>query len=532
MGSSRQKPGKRRVWHGVQVGGFAAVLLLLLAVPWALATPVVGPTSSSSYSFALSGAQGDNHWQNSSQSVPIIALPSVGTTATVYFSGDNGSTYVHQTFSRTGTAAFNFSVVTEGAHAVKFYATDSTPATETPENVAGFVNIDRTDPVTTPLGLAPVSAQSTEAQWSNEVTRTVTLSATDTVPAPGVATSGVHWNLYKINVGNVVASAIATVHLTLVKGAPGGLVEGSNPVTYSAVDWAGNIETTHTGYVNVDTVAPTTEASPQLSASPTTGWHNAAVTVTLTATDASSGVAAGYTFYRLPNNPTAYLSPFTVSAQGSNLLTFQSLDRAGNVEATQTAYVNIDETSPTVSAVTSPSRSSGWYNTDVKVTLKPADAMSGVAMTQDRVSGSPTWATATANQFTIPVSPNGTKTYQYQAVDNAGNISLPTSLTVKMDTVKPKVSGTVPATVQKGSRITFGYRADDQTPKCSVTLKIKHKSSGKVARTYGMGSKTSNKSYKMKDKPNLAVGTYQYWVYATDQAGNQQGKAVATFKVK
>jgi hypothetical protein len=277
-----------------------------------------------------------------------------------------------------------------------------------------------------------------------------------------------------------------------------------------------------------------TTPSPTLGASATTGWHKAAVQVTLNWVDVSSGVAPTLgTSYRLNDgNLTVYSVPFTVSTEGSTKLTFRSIDRALNAEATQTAYVNIDETSPTVSAATVPSRGTGWYNQDVVATLTGSDSLSGVQKTQYRLTGEAVWTDTVANQFTSPASPNGTKKYDYQAVDNAGNVSSLGSLTLKMDTVKPKASGSVPETVKTGSQVSLGYRANDATPKCSFTLKIKYKSSGKVARTYSIGSKSSNKTYTYKVKPNLAKGTYQYWVYATDQAGNKTQKLIDTFKVK
>ena len=71
--------------------------------------------------------------------------------------------------------------------------------------------------------------------------------------------------------------------------------------------------------------------------------------MTLTATDAGSGVAA--TSYSIDGGPTlAYGGPFTVSAPGSHAVTYFSTDNGGNVEQPQTGYVNIDATVPTTKA--------------------------------------------------------------------------------------------------------------------------------------------------------------------------------------
>jgi hypothetical protein len=523
MRSTRQTSGRRRMWCGVRIGGFAALLLLLVAVPAALA--IVGPTSTSSYSnFATNGNSGDNHWSNTTQIVPIVVVPSVSTTGTAWFSSDNGANYDSRTANRTGTVSFDFSVAAEGSNAIKYYASDSSNATETPANGPFFVNIDKTTPITTSTGLAPVSSQSLEAAWSKDVTRTVTFAATDPLPSPGIAISGVKEILRSINGGPSVSSA-TTVTFTMAKGS-GGVVEGANAVAYSARDWAGNVETTHTGYINIDTVAPVTSPTPALASSATSGWRNTAATITLNWTDVSSGVPTGGTSYRLNDgNLTVYGAPFTVSTEGSTKLTYRSIDRALNAEATQTAYVNIDQTPPTVSAATAPTHSSGWYNKDVVVTLAGADALSGVAKTQYRLQGATVWTDAVGNQFTVPVSPSAELTYDYQAVDNAGNVSVPASLKLKMDSVKPHTYGQN-ASGKVHKSITLKYKiTDNLSPKAkSVAVKIKD-SKGHVVKNLSFSAQKNVKTwYSFTWKPTKK-GTYKYYVYAKDLAGNPQNKA-------
>jgi hypothetical protein len=74
--------------------------------------------------------------------------------------------------------------------------------------------------------------------------------------------------------------------------------------------------------------------------------------ITLTATDATSGVAS--TVYQLDGGPTTtYGGPFSVSSVGSHTLTFHSTDNAGNVESTETLNFSVSGVSSTTTAVTS-----------------------------------------------------------------------------------------------------------------------------------------------------------------------------------
>jgi len=77
----------------------------------------------------------------------------------------------------------------------------------------------------------------------------------------------------------------------------------------------------------------------------TTGWVNHDVTLTLQAGDDRSGVQR--TEYKLGAAAwTAYAGPITITSEGENLLSYRSVDNAGNTEVAQTAAVRIDKTGP------------------------------------------------------------------------------------------------------------------------------------------------------------------------------------------
>ena len=183
-----------------------------------------------------------------------------------------------------------------------------------------------------------------------------------------------------------------------------------------------------------DATPPTTTAT-GLQPDDHTGWLKKSRSVTLTASDgAGSGVAAVY--YTLDGGgQQTYAGAFTVSGTGQHQVTYWALDKAGNVEATHTGWVNIDLLAPTVGDDTD----ALWHNGEVTVHLSPADlGGSGLAATQYRPQGASAWSAAAGDAFTVAApadgSNDGTHLYEYRALDGAGNASVTGACTVHIDT--------------------------------------------------------------------------------------------------
>jgi len=133
--------------------------------------------------------------------------------------------------------------------------------------------------------------------------------------------------------------------------------------------------------LNPETVAPETLAATNPAApNGTNGWFTTETSVTLTASDNCSGVAA--TEYSLDGtNWQPYAGSFTISAEGVTTVSYRSTDRAGNVEAVKTLVVMLDKTVPTVSLSANPERISppNGKTVPVTLTLSGTDAVSGLA---------------------------------------------------------------------------------------------------------------------------------------------------------
>jgi hypothetical protein len=92
------------------------------------------------------------------------------------------------------------------------------------------------------------------------------------------------------------------------------------------------------------------------------GIFTSDVEVTLNATDDLSGV--NVTYYRLDiGKLNIYIEPFIVTGHGWHVLTYWSVDNAGNVEKTKFAYIEIDLIPPLIELY--------WYKSDNNIIFTP-----------------------------------------------------------------------------------------------------------------------------------------------------------------
>jgi hypothetical protein len=394
-----------------------------------------------------------------------------------------------------------FQVSGDGSHEVDYYSVDEVGNIETTE--VGWVNIDSTPPTIDVSGLQPTA----DSGWQT-TDQQVTLDASD-------AGSGLAAVTYSID---GIAQPDYTQPFT-VSG------DGSHIVAYSAVDNAGNVASGY-GYVNIDTTPPQTTATDQttktdLASAPDIDFVLDAQQVSLTATDAGSGVA--HTYYTLDGGPqTEYTEPFTVAGVGSHAITYWSIDALGNREDAQTGYVNIApaEALLTLASGLAANDHSGWTATPVAVTLTANDAaqQDGTysVVTHYRIDGG-TWQTYSA-PFTISAS--GSHRVDYYSSDSLGTTEQTDTGYVNIDTTPPVTVASGPTTPQRTTTVvklsasdaqsgvasTF-YRIDAQAPQSGTTVII---------------PAPANHS-------NDGVHTISY--YSVDEAGNVETAHVFTVRI-
>ena len=198
--------------------------------------------------------------------------------------------------------------------------------------------------------------------------------------------------------------------------------EGTTRVTYWSVDVAGNVEDTGAALVRVDATPPTSMADVD------TAWHDGPRQLSITASDALSGIGA--ILYSVNGSPEAtYTGPVTISDSGENAVTWRAIDAVGNAEELHAALVKVDPDAP----VTASDTDGAWHDAPVTVTLTATDALSGVADTFYRVSDGPVLPYSAP--FTIETP--GENELSFWSVDTAGNTEATRSATVRVDLAAP-----------------------------------------------------------------------------------------------
>jgi len=189
-----------------------------------------------------------------------------------------------------------------------------------------------------------------------------------------------------------------------------------------AVDDYGNVEdppSTADASTGLDTITPvTTHALNPVTPDGENDWYVSSVTVTLSAIDALSGVK--WTWYQIDSGSwNIYMEPFTVSDDGEHVVSYYSVDLAGNREETHSVDFKIDKTPPvTTLELGGVIGKEGWFVSNVTVTLSAEDAISGVNYTVYKLNNSD-W---TVYEESFIVTEDGDHILYYYSVDLAGNI--------------------------------------------------------------------------------------------------------------
>ena len=296
----------------------------------------------------------------------------------------------------------------DGTHSIIFRATDVAGNTTTAAPVT--VTVDRTPPVPD-ASLNPASPNGSNGWYVAPVTVTANSSdATSGVASQAVSLDGSTWK---------PSLTIST--------------DGVSTVQVTAKDNAGNTASA-TKTVRLDT-SPPAAAFQVPAADGSNGWYVLPVTVSVTGTDATSGVAS----QMVSLDGSTWISSLTISMDGTYSVHGRVTDNAGNTTTLALITIQVDRTPPVTGVSLSPAvpnGTNGWYTSPVTASANSSDTTSGIASQAVSLDGS-TWKPS------VSLSTNGTYTLQVQAADNAGNTAS-SSKTVHLDTTPPTASFVLP----------------------------------------------------------------------------------------
>ncbi|GAI82870.1 unnamed protein product, partial [marine sediment metagenome] len=183
-----------------------------------------------------------------------------------------------------------------------------------------------------------------------------------------------------------------------------------------AVDDIGNAEeppTTADASIGVDTETPVTTHTLDGTMGENR-WYVSDVNITISATDALSGIAS--IWYMLDSgNWENYTVPLMVSDDGAlHRICYYSYDVAGNRDVPKIYSFKIDKTPPvTEHKFNGLIGKEGWFVDDVTVTLGATDAMSGVNYIKYKLNDG-NWMTY---EISFIVTEDGEYTLSYYSVD-------------------------------------------------------------------------------------------------------------------
>jgi len=304
-------------------------------------------------------------------------------------------------------------------------------------------------------------------------------------------------------------------------------------VKYRAWDNAGNIESTQSQLISIDTVAPVSSITCNGSACSGTAYPSA-VTVALSAIDSGGSGLAAIRYTTDGSDPTSsstlYTGTFSISSTAT--VKYRAWDNAGNVEATNAQLIEIsttpaDTTPPTSSIACNGSAcSSGWYAAPVSVSLSAIDSGgSGVAFIRYTTDGSDPSLSSPA--YSAPFTVSSTTTVKYRAWDNAGNVETTKAQLIQIDTTAPQVTLTSPvngATVSGVVRLE-ATAVDDGAGIARIDFYVDNKLLGTAASVpYRVNWNTNNKQQVPK-------GSHTIYVVAVDRAGNSRATTPITVTV-
>jgi hypothetical protein len=162
--------------------------------------------------------------------------------------------------------------------------------------------------------------------------------------------------------------------------------------------------------------------------------------------------------------------------------------------------------------------SHGWYKSTGAITLV-ADEEHAPATQYSWTSATGPW---TAGTSIAGGAAQGTRTLQYFSADSSLNTETVRASVFKVDATAPRTSAPKSASVKRNKWVKLYYKVTDAYTANKAYVKLVIKKGSGTKKTIDLRLVTVNVSTSLSWKATLPKGSYRFYVYATDQAGNTQ----------
>lgn len=170
-------------------------------------------------------------------------------------------------------------------------------------------------------------------------------------------------------------------------------------------------------------------------------------------------------------------------------------------------------TQDTMRAVVTPTaNAAGWLRRSATVTLR-----AGASVVEYRHRGDVVWTAYTAP---FEVTAQGATTYEIRARDGSGEPGSIETVTVRIDSGKPKPRLLRNATVRRGARVAVAYRVDDAVSPRAATVQLRIYRGRKLVKRVTVRRAAVGQARKCRFRCTLPRGRYRLKVRAVDLAGN------------
>jgi photosystem II stability/assembly factor-like uncharacterized protein len=270
------------------------------------------------------------------------------------------------------------------------------------------------------------------------------------------------------------------------------------------------------------------------------------LTVTLEASDNLSAASAIVTFYRVdgqgddpyriwnPALPLVFEVPADPKDEINHNVSVYSVDEYGNAESPHSDTYAVDTQAPTPKLTPEEKyQLDYWINTASFVTVDAVDQGPGYVAKIEFCRDKKTWVEASAGYVIETPAPknhrgDGVFPIWVRATDAAGNVATPSKHAVCIDTRRPTTAAPSSASVRRGGTARLKFRINDKKPcgnKGTIAVVITNMAG---TRRYKVVSPdkwfAKNRTQTVSFACNLTPGSYRFYVWAQDGAGNMNAK--------